>query len=612
MQDSSSNLFCWCCLSLKVHAEPLLEWEKNVPPVELRDESEDGRPTEAALGKRQAVVSKEEFQDRERGSKEEYVLIHLREFLEHSGSFAVKNSKEQRGMVLPFQPLSSNINYYVDMPLELKQQGVQEDRLQLLVNVSGSFRPAVLTALVGVSGAGKTTLMDVLAGRKTGGFIEGSMHISGYPRRQETFARISGYCEQNDVHSPCLTVRESLIYSASLRLPSHVDSKTRKVFVDEMMELVELTSLSGALVGLPGVNGLSTEQQKRLRIALLFMKRGGQLIYAGPVGAKFQKKLVKFFEGIEGVQKITSGYNSAAWMLEVTSSSEESRLGVDFAEVNWRSRLLQYIRYFRWILLIETLNKPSSDTKDLGFLAKETLLDIFNAMGSMYAAGLFLGVTNSLAVQPVVSVERFVSYREGSEDVFCSTIRLRPVSFVPFMISFQSFVQVAIEFPYVFVQSVIYSTMFYSMASFEWDLIKFSWYIFFMYFTLFGMMMVVTPNHNMAAIIYASFYTLWNLFSGFMIPPKGFGCFFLEFEGVDCKGIRDQVDDFKISGFDLRDALVGQTVAYELLKLYRDMEFDKIYPDGQLLNDLIVAFAKVRDPDRAMFFLAMVQGQGLV
>ncbi|KAF6170378.1 hypothetical protein GIB67_014308 [Kingdonia uniflora] len=83
------------------------------------------------------------------------------------------------------------------------------------------------------------------------------------------------------------------------------------------------------------------------------------------------------------------------------------------------------------------------------------------------------------------------------------------------------------------------------------------------------------------------------------------------FEGVDCKGIRDQADDFKISEFDLRDVLVGQTVAYELQKLYRDIEFDKIYPDGQLLNNLIVAFAKVRDPDRAIFFLAMVQGQGL-
>lgn len=111
----------------------------------------------------------------------------------------------------------------------MKSQGIVEDRLQLLIDVTGAFRPGILTALVGVSGAGKTTLMDVLAGRKTGGLIEGSITISGYPKNQETFTRISGYCEQNDVHSPCLTVIESLLYSACLRLPSHVDVNTRRV-----------------------------------------------------------------------------------------------------------------------------------------------------------------------------------------------------------------------------------------------------------------------------------------------------------------------------------------------------------------------------------------------
>lgn len=111
----------------------------------------------------------------------------------------------------------------------MKQQGIQEDKLQLLVNVTGAFRPGILTALVGVSGAGKTTLMDVLAGRKTGGYIEGSITISGYPKNQETFARVSGYCEQTDVHSPCLTVIESLLYSAWLRLSFHIDLDTRRV-----------------------------------------------------------------------------------------------------------------------------------------------------------------------------------------------------------------------------------------------------------------------------------------------------------------------------------------------------------------------------------------------
>lgn len=112
---------------------------------------------------------------------------------------------------------------------EMKAQGVTEDRLVLLNDLNGAFRPGVLTALMGVSGAGKTTLLDVLAGRKTGGYVEGSIRISGFPKKQETFARISGYCEQNDIHSPHVTVYESLLYSAWLRLAPEVDATTRKV-----------------------------------------------------------------------------------------------------------------------------------------------------------------------------------------------------------------------------------------------------------------------------------------------------------------------------------------------------------------------------------------------
>ncbi|MFS8007348.1 putative ABC-type sulfate transporter [Helianthus anomalus] len=308
---------------------------------------------------------------------------------------------ERRGMVLPFTPLSlafNHVNYSIDMPAEMRTKGDEGGRLELLKDVSGAFRPGILTALVGVSGAGKTTLMDVLAGRKTGGSIQGNIFVSGHPKNQATFARVSGYCEQNDIHSPNVTVYESLLYSSWLRLSSDVDSRTRKMFVAELMELMELNPIRDALVGLPGVDGLSIEERKRLTIAvelvanpsiifldepttgldaraaaivmrtvrntvdtgrtvvctihqpsihifesfdeLILMKMGGQIIYAGPLG-KQSHKLLDYFEAITGVPKIRNGYNPATWVLEVTSSAAESQLNIDFAEIYFNSSLYQ-------------------------------------------------------------------------------------------------------------------------------------------------------------------------------------------------------------------------------------------------------------------------------
>jgi len=70
---------------------------------------------------------------------------------------------------------------------------------------------------MGSSGAGKTTLMDVIAGRKTGGKVQGQILLNGHPATDLAIRRATGYCEQMDVHSESSTIREALTFSAFLR-----------------------------------------------------------------------------------------------------------------------------------------------------------------------------------------------------------------------------------------------------------------------------------------------------------------------------------------------------------------------------------------------------------
>nr|QVT92296.1 ABC transporter [Salvia miltiorrhiza] len=532
---------------------------------------------------------------------------------------------EKKGMILPFKPLTltfHNVNYFVDMPKEMSSQGVTETRLQLLSNVSGVFSPGVLAALMGSSGAGKTTLMDVLAGRKTGGYIEGDVRISGYLKEQSTFARISGYVEQSDIHSPQVTVMESLWFSSVLRLPKEVNKRQREDFVEEVMQLVELDSLRHALVGLPGSTGLSTEQRKRLTIAvelvsnpsiifmdeptsgldaraaaivmrtvrntvdtgrtvvctihqpsieifeafdeLLLMKRGGRMIYGGKLGEKSQT-MINYFQGISGVPSIPDGYNPATWMLEISSPTVEERIHQDFAVIYQNSQQYRDVE-----ASIQSLSLPPENSEPLKFnstyskdvfsqfricLSKQNLVywrspqynavrmffttlsaiiigtvfwdvgskrdssqNLMVVMGALYASVMFLGINNSSSVQPVVSIERTVFYRERAAGMYS-----------PFPFAFaQEYVKLAFL---GHCGDSIHSSTNYSL----WNhyilhdkLREDSRQIFhvppfmfltFTYFTFYGMMVVgLTPNQSFASVVASLFYSLWNLLSGFLVP----------------------------------------------------------------------------------------------
>ncbi|KAH9152934.1 hypothetical protein AeRB84_004737, partial [Aphanomyces euteiches] len=124
------------------------------------------------------------------------------------GTMVKQERKKNQGLAfIPANLVIKNLDYYVTLPTKVERQ--------LLNNITASFTPGRMCALMGATGAGKTTLMDVIAGRKTGGRIVGEIIINGEPKNPVNFSRITAYCEQMDIHSEMSTIGEALWFSAN-------------------------------------------------------------------------------------------------------------------------------------------------------------------------------------------------------------------------------------------------------------------------------------------------------------------------------------------------------------------------------------------------------------
>ncbi|GKZ32454.1 hypothetical protein AbraIFM66950_001842 [Aspergillus brasiliensis] len=279
----------------------------------------------------------------------------------------------------------TSIFHWQDVCYDIKVKGQPR---RILDHVDGWVKPGTLTALMGVTGAGKTSLLDVLANRVTMGVVTGDMLIDGR-MRDDSFQRKTGYVQQQDLHLETTTVREALIFSALLRQPATTPRKEKLAYVEEVIKMLNMEAYAEAIVGVLG-EGLNVEQRKRLTIGveiaakpdlllffdeptsgldsqtawsicslmrkladhgqailctihqpsailmqqfdrLLFLAKGGKTVYFGELGQNMET-LIRYFEG-KGSSKCPPNANPAEWMLEVIGAAPGSHADRDWTDV---------------------------------------------------------------------------------------------------------------------------------------------------------------------------------------------------------------------------------------------------------------------------------------
>ena len=314
---------------------------------------------------------------------------------------ATQFSKSFQMAGLPFTPVSlawRDINYFVTI-VTGKGKEKQKVEKQLLKGINGFSQPGTLTALMGSSGAGKTTLMDVIAGRKTTGRITGDILVNGRPKETKSFNRLTGYVEQQDLHMGHHTVKEALDFSAHIRLPASIGRAQRDAWVQEVMALVGLTNIADRLIGDAATPGLAPGQLKLVTIAvelvanpsvlfldeptsgldapsafrimtavkrishtgrsvlctihqpsselffmfdrLLLLRSGGEEVFFSDIGPQ-GKALVDYFEHrsahvVKHPPRLPVGQNPANWMLDVIGAGVHSDEGGAIAALDYEA-----------------------------------------------------------------------------------------------------------------------------------------------------------------------------------------------------------------------------------------------------------------------------------
>ncbi|KAL2271321.1 hypothetical protein VTJ83DRAFT_692 [Remersonia thermophila] len=140
---------------------------------------------------------------------------------------------------------------------------------EILSGIQGMAHPGELTAIMGASGAGKTTFLDILARKNKRGQVSGEFYVNGEKVSDADYKNATGFVDQEDTMLPTLTVHETILTSALLRLPRDMTRAAKEQRVLEVEKQLGIYHIRDSLIGSEEGKGrgISGGEKRRVSIA---------------------------------------------------------------------------------------------------------------------------------------------------------------------------------------------------------------------------------------------------------------------------------------------------------------------------------------------------------
>ncbi|KAF9583777.1 hypothetical protein BGW38_008562, partial [Lunasporangiospora selenospora] len=182
--------------------------------------------------------------------------------------YLARKSGSSGGFIaLPDDEAAKLMAEHIPATLMFRDMGYTVGEKQVLRDVNGIVKPGQVMAIMGASGAGKTSLLDILAKRHKTGMIHGHIYVNGRRISSHEYKRVVGYVDQEDTLMPTLTVYETILYSALLRLPRDMSYDAKRFRVMETMSELGILGIKDMKVGESGQRSISGGEKRRVSIA---------------------------------------------------------------------------------------------------------------------------------------------------------------------------------------------------------------------------------------------------------------------------------------------------------------------------------------------------------